>query len=69
MQLFRSDGMALSGVYKCPSGADSAPVMFFAIDRPDAGNRGYYVAYSVSSGNGAAGYNVSQTLALTELKR
>ena len=69
MQLFRSDGTALSGVYKCPSGADSAPVMFFAIDRPDAGNRGYYVAYSVSSGNGAAAYNVSQSLVITELKR
>jgi hypothetical protein len=69
MQLFRSDGTALSGSYRCPSSPESAPVSFFAIDAPPAGLRSYYVSYSVDSGNGAARYSATQTIALTEFKR
>ncbi|MGW8134129.1 hypothetical protein ACWGNZ_00620 [Sphingomonas zeae] len=69
VQLFSSDGRALSGQYKCPSAADSAPVTFMAIDNPAAGSRGYYVAYSVDSANGGATYNASHLIVLTELKR
>jgi len=69
LQLFRSDGTAVSGLYKSPSQADSAPVTFFAIERLGAGQRGYYVVYSVDSGSGGSRYNVTHTLAITELKR
>lgn len=69
VQLFSSDGRALSGQYKCPNAADSAPVTFMAIDNPAAGSRGYYVAYSVDSAGGAAAYNATHLIVLTELKR
>jgi hypothetical protein len=40
-----------------------------AIDNPAAGSRGYYVAYSVDSAGGAAAYNATHLIVLTELKR